>query len=732
MKIPPNSAEIIVMPAVISLKKSFLFLLVGLICAAAAAFLINFILSGPKLGPVFDFFQSHRQPSPVSREILIINADEFVENGDIFTVLTALTEFDAVNLILTARIAGSSSPLSGTETEIRGRFNDEYSLLGSNIRNLFDAIRSGSIAPSQANHYVDRLVELTEKSKDRLLLGLIERDEDLLRSIAVFGNFQETDIKPLLDWDGKIRRVFPADTESSFEHPVYRSLKDRYAKIKIEASEIGIFLIFSEHNGNKWEIPLDRDGNIITVANGFRSIDLALFREYEEAGRVMRRLLKDADDLGAFSKIQPENSPLFLDDYASVLKEEMLNDPSADKRAAWIYARYNYYKYLNDFLFGNSENALVSGYDNVIAEEETLKEEGLVKLKNMRDDIINLFFSLREQYGKLMQVYYKLQEELASSFCIIGPKDNTEYSALLANAMITGSHITPVSDKYVLFWSITTVFLFLMIIFRLRPLLLLFIGFGCAALAAFVFGWNFVITSYWIEPAVVFGSTICGTLVLFFCRSASMRRRARSLRTAYGPFVSRQVLKELIKKGGHELSEKNTAYAAVIAIKDFNLLSKENSEKPQEAGKAQKIFFSDVRKIAFNAGAVIAGFEGDTVFVCFGSPLGKSGKTIKDPVLRAYAFIKDLLKNEKITWRFGLDAGECTFSWSPETGFAVKGRPVVRAKILVSKTLQRKSRALVTGLVREKINMHPEKSSPLININENFYENVRNREETIH
>jgi len=713
MKILPNSAEIVVMPAVISLKKSFLFLLVGLICAAAAAFLINFVLSGPKLGPVFDFFQGYRQPSPISREILIINTDEFVESGDIFNVLMTLTEFDAANFILTARIAGSSSPLSGTETEIRGRFNDEYSLLGTNIRNLFDAIRSGSVAPAQAPVYVDRLVELTEKSKDRLLLGLIERDEDLLRSIAVFGNFQETDIKPGTDWDGKLRRVFPAETESSFEHPVYRSLKDRYANIQIESSEVGKFLLFREHNGNEWEIPLDNDGNIITAAGGFRSIDIALFREYEESGRAMRRLLKDADDLGAFSKIQPENSPLLLDDYASILKEEMLKDPDANRRAAWIYARYNYFKELNNFIFGNSENALVSGYDNLIAEEETLKEEGLDKLKNMRDEVVYLFFSMREQYGKLMQYYYKLQEELASSFCIMGPQDNTEYSALLANALITGSHVIPAADKYVLFWSITTVFLFLMIIFRLRPVLLLFVGFGCGALAAFVFGWNFVITSYWIDPTVVFGSTVCGTLVIFFCRSASLRRRARSFRMAYGPSVSRQVLRELIKKGRPALSEVNIAYAAVIAIKDFNLLSKENSEKPQEAGKAQKMFFSEVRKTAFNAGAVIAGFEDDTVLVCFGGPLGNSGKTLKDPVLRAYVFIKELLKNNKITWRFGIDAGECTFSWSPETGFAVKGRPVVRAKVLVSKTLQRKSRALVTALVREKINMNAGKTGSL-------------------
>ena len=701
------------MSSVISLKKSFIFLLAGLICAAGVAFLINFILTGPKLGPVFDFFLSRRQPPPVSREILIINTDEFVESGDIYNVLMTLTEFDAANIVLTSRISGSSSPVSGTETEIRRRFFDEYILLGTNIRNLFEAIRSGSVTPAQAPIYVERLVELTERSRDRLLLELVERDEELLRSIAVFGNFLETDVKPVLDWDGKLRRVFPADEESAFEHPVYRSLKYRYSDMRIENSEVGKFLLFREHGGKEWEIPLDRDGNIITPGGGFRNIDLALFREYEEAGRAMRRILREADDLGAFSKIQPENSPLFLDDYAVVLREELLKAPDARRCAAWIYARSDYYKSLNEFLSGNSEKVLVGGYNEVIAEEKTLKEEGLAKLKNMRDETILLFSLMREQHEKLTLLHDKLEKELPSSFCIMGAQGNTQYSALLANALITGSHIKPAADKYVLFWSLTAVFLFLMIIFRLRPVVLLFTGLGCGILAAFVFGWNFVVTGYWIDPAVVFGSTISGTLVMFICRSASVRRRARLFRMAYSPFVSREVLRELINKGEPRLSDRSAAYAAVIAIKDFNLLSRENGERPQEAGRAQKLFFSNVRKIIINAGAVIAGFEGDTIFACFGFPFGGGGKTNADPVLKAYALIKELLNNKEITWRFGLDAGECVFSWSPETGFVVKGSPAVRAKILASRTVRFNKRALVTSYVREKLNMNVRKTGSL-------------------
>ncbi|MDR0301152.1 MAG: hypothetical protein LBI04_02435, partial [Treponema sp.] len=97
------------------------------------AFLVNFLLSGPKLGPVYDFLLSLRQPPPVSQEILIINTDEFAESGDIFSALMTLTEMEASNLFLTARVLGTS-PVTGTESEIRRQFYDEYALLGSNIR----------------------------------------------------------------------------------------------------------------------------------------------------------------------------------------------------------------------------------------------------------------------------------------------------------------------------------------------------------------------------------------------------------------------------------------------------------------------------------------------------------------------------------------------------------------------------------------------------------------------
>jgi hypothetical protein len=219
----------------------------------------------------------------------------------------------------------------------------------------------------------------------------------------------------------------------------------------------------------------------------------------------------------------------------------------------------------------------------------------------------------------------------------------------------------------------------------------------------------FIFYSCWIDPAVALSSSLFGTFVVFYLKYAGLKYRTRRFRAAYGTAVSKDVLKELIILGHPRLSEVIVTAAAVIAIKDFNLLKEEDRENPQDAGKKRRDFFSSVKDAAFVSGAVITGFEGDTVLACFGSPLDKSS----DPSKKAYAFVKKLLNDEKITWRFGIDFGKCTFSWTAETGYSVYGHHAVRARILLSKTSKLKSRALVTESVRKNINVNLNKTDQL-------------------
>jgi len=715
------------MQARISLKNSLLMLLIALACAAGTAFLVNFLLSGPKLGAHYDFLLNRRQPPPVSREILIINTGEFIENGDIFSVLMTLTEMEAANLIMTGRTSLSSSPITVTEEEIRRRFVDEYVLLGTNIRNLFEAIRSGSLSPEHAPGYVERLVELTEQGRDRLLTSLIERDEDFIRSVAVFGNFLDADTRAVPDKDGRLRRVRPIDPESSAEHPVYLNLKSRYAVSQIETIDQKRVLWLRGYNGNEIDIPLDRDGNILAVWNcDFRNVDISLFRQYDEADRAMRAALEAADELGAFSRTLPEESPLFLGGYSNLLRQELLQSPDSEKRRLWLRARNNYFESLRNFLTGPAQTLLVNGYEKLIADEDSLGEEGLAALARMRDKLILSFTGMREYYDELSALRSKLEGELASSFCIMGAETDARYSALLANTLITGSHIKPSYDRQILFFSIAAAFVVLTVIFLMPQAAALIFGTVLSVLFAVFFSLILVFYSYWIDPAVVLSASLCGTLVIFYCKYAELKYRSRRFRAAYGTAVSQNVLKSLIKSGRPRLSEVNVCETALIAIKDINLLNREDNEKPRDAGGARKEFFSSVKRIVFNSGGVIAGFEGDTVLACFGSPLSPAESFRKGaaevPVNKACAFVRELLNDKKTSWRFGIDSGECAFFWSAESGFSANGRPAVRARVLVSKTARLQVRALITDTVREKIGLECKEAGVLNDGKTHFYE----------
>jgi hypothetical protein len=686
------------------------------------AFLVNFFLAGPKLGIHYDFLLSNKLPPPVSREILIIETGDFIETSDIFSALLTLAEMDASNLILTGRVSPSSSPVKITEAEIRLRFVDEYILLGTNIRNLFDAIRSGSVSPVQAPGYVERLVELTEQGRDRLLTALIDRDEDLLRAVTVFGNFMEAETNPEFDYDGKLRRVKPVDIETSLEHPVFLTLKQRYAASQIEGSDLGQVLWLCRHDGTETDIPLDKNGNIITAwDSSFRAVNLELFREYDEAGRVMRNALVLANELGAFSQTLPEKSPFILGDYALMLREEMLKAPDSKKKEAWVIARENYFDSLDEFLGGQAETVLVMGYNDVITDETGLNEQGLSALARMRDELSQSFVLMREEYGRLSSLRTKLQEELFSSFCIMGPGHYANYSALLANVMITNSHIVPAYDRSILFWSITAAFIVLLFTFMLRAVVQLICGICLGVIAAAAFGCVFIFYSYWIDPVVVLSSSLFGTFVIFYIKCAILKYRTRRFRAAYGTAVSAGMLKELIILGRPHLSEVIITAAAVVAVKDIDLLHNEDNERPQDAGKCKKIFFSSVKKAAFSYGASVSGFEGNMVLVCFGSPLDRTG----DPVKKACAFIKELNVSENNSWRFGADFGKSAFYWTAETGYSVNGQPAVRARMLASNAVQLKARALVTESVRENLNVNLKKIGSLHETGEPVFEYPR-------
>ncbi|GHT71125.1 hypothetical protein FACS1894110_23710 [Spirochaetia bacterium] len=718
-------------------KKNSLLIFIGALCTAAlTVLLLQYLLSGPKLGPHYDFLLGCRSDPPIAREFLLIDTDDIMEPGTAAQVLLTLIEMDAETLVIETPVLGAAAGRISSEEEIRYRFDEEFTLLGRNIQNLFEAIRVGSVPPQESEKYVGELVELSLRGKDRLTSALVHKDEAgmvrMEQAAAAFGKVRKAgDLrlsmaldtpwysKPLPDWDGKLRRISPV--LSGTEHVVYAALKGREETI----------------------IPLDRSGAILIEPprNGaaFRRIPLELFLKYEELDHALERLLREADSRGIYSEIEPENSPVFLFEYALSLRDDILEFPGGGKKADWVHARSEYFARLEDFLSGPSEAKLAAGYEDLIAAEASAD---IAQLTGLRDGLIRCFETIRESYQELRDLRLYLKDALDSSFIILGPDFSAgqpenralspaEVSVVLANTILGGRAINPGQISSILFWSLLAVVVCLLIISRLEPLAALITGLMLSLLAGTVFSWSFIVSGYWIDPLIPLTGSLAGTLFVFSVSQGVRSRFARHFRLAYGPSVSKACLKQLIRTGRPLTSELINSRVVVIAVRKPELLAQEDRGNPLAGAEAVYAFREEVSRFFKKAGGAIVGCDGDLVLGCFGSPLERialggmkaapsSGADpyayyTQIPAVRASSFIAEVLAGtatadtatDTTSWHFGIDIGECSFRYLPISGYSAFGRPVVRARILSSLAPRYNVQVVVSAAVSESLSDMP-------------------------
>ncbi|MDR1288148.1 MAG: hypothetical protein LBK08_11105 [Treponema sp.] len=729
------------MSAFITPKKYLLILFIAFASAALSAFLLEYVLRGPRLGFYYDFLAGRRPAAIVPREILLIDTGDSTESGTVVCVLDALIEFDAESLVLEVPVLGFSSVENGDEDQMRRRLDEEFLLLGRNIRNLFEAIRTGSVSPRDADRYVGELVGLAERGKERLGAALIDRDTSsvqLEKEAEAFGAFfRSGDLRPRPDRDGVLRRVVPVFPDGS-EHAVYTALKKKRNDPSSGAYSSGLEYteygpVLAGRNGNsEMIIPLDRDGAVlIEQCAGYRRMPLAAFTRYRDADRALRGLLGEAEGLGIYSALPPENAPLYLYDYSEALREDMLARPSAETKDAWKASRAGYARSLEDFFSGPSEAVLVGGYEELIATED-LDEGGISRLADFRDELIGAFQKLRDAHSTFTALRSGMERELESSLCVMG--NDPEPSARLASALISGRSAVPARRVHVLFWSLFAAFLAIAGASRLRQAVCLAAAPVSGALLAFVFSWYFVFSGCWIDPLLPAAPAFAGILVFWAGSLIVTVQGASSFRRAYGNAAGKPWLKQLIRKGRPLPRERIRARAAVMAVKDPALLAVEDRGDPAAVAVLLEQFREEVSAVLKKSGAVILGYEKDMVIACFGSPLervcldglkgespysGDPGAGIGHPAVKAAGFVAELFRlHSGLSWRLGMDYGECLFFWSVMTGYTACGSPVVRSRVLAGLTGRYHSRVLITEPVREPLSVPVRKLHSLTSVRE--------------
>ncbi|MDR2444406.1 MAG: hypothetical protein LBD44_00520 [Spirochaetaceae bacterium] len=755
--------------------------------AFVTLYLAIHFLRVPRLGPHYDFLAeirprfeptrlfekgrrqvtedsaSHSGPGKqaVAREILLIESGGETENliaaSTAFALIMTLAEMDAASLLLETPVLGVSSGRSLGEAELVYRFDEEFNMIESNIKNLFDGIRLGSVTPHDAARYVDDVVRLTEQGKNRLLSATAQGDEEqaaqlegasaVLGSVFIPGDLLVDVIRPGSgappplnrlyvpvysrpppDSDGKIRRIAPVLSVGGgqeYEYAAYSALKKRYPKSEIKVTDDGFVLELGTEDlnggGDGQTFVLDGNASLLfSVPSGggqaFRKIELSLFLEYAETDRTLYQLLDEAPTLARYADISIENYPPFLYEQALRLRETLLENPLAELKNRWKYSCASYYDSLDKFFDGtDGAGAKITSSFRSLEEEENLDEQGRARLAALLDEQLEMFNTARELYMELAAQREKLKAELNGSFCILGPlSHDTELSAMFANSIITGNYTIPANIKQTLFSSIVVVMFLLLAVCRMGPVLSFCFSVLMTALTVAGFSFSFIVSGLWIDPLIPGIPLAVGALVSSLYAVSIKKRAEIQLRCAYGAIAPESYLKNMARSGGVLDGKERNCKAVIVSVRCPDLAALENGNDPQKSAAVLKQFRNKVSAALIKAGAVITGCENETLSAAFDSPLERlavnkfkkrrNTEAEKNAVARAVKAVNALpASHPSAALYVGIDYGECVFSYTPLAGYTATGSAVFRSRLLSTLAQNSKTSALISKAASERL-----------------------------
>ncbi|OHD79236.1 MAG: hypothetical protein A3J97_15825 [Spirochaetes bacterium RIFOXYC1_FULL_54_7] len=693
--------------------------------------------------PLYQDFKAFRPAVPIAREILLIEMP--VESGqaapdafDWAEILLLMAEFDVgqgVFLFPPTEAPPSEHGLKLKQQALTKRFDEEFSVMGSNVQAFFEAIRLGAVRSRDSVRYVDDLLQLMDSGKSRLIEDVrsIDETETVLvnQALLVFGRAW-IDFPMAQGETGNSDYLPLHSVDRTWSTATFMALMDRLGGVEPELKDGCLVLPGVRVSGGAAldvVIPLGRDGSLLfEIPDPERSADEARPGGYRrlsaealvgpaelEAG--LYESLKKMEGSGYLSGLDPEAYPTSLYEHFLNLRREMLAIPDGQRLVAWRLGRERFFTATRNFLDGRAEQRLLSGYDELVA-SEILDESGADRIQELRQLVVQTFSDSRDLLDELDALRLSLDAELRGSFCIIGPEADVGAEAGLVNAIINDRFIDGLWGQRLNRWAAFPGLMVAMILAFTGPLLSFLIGAAVAAASVGLAALFFIHAGMWIHPALPAGIVAAVTLVSILVCLALRHLNKDRLRIAYGARVPPRLMRYLSSDGLIQTADVHLVKAAILAIRYIR--PGEHGRPEEDAGQAGtlKSFQDAASRAIVKRGGVVLGADGFIVLGAFGSPLeekySRNGKEPEpDPARamsrlanRACAATLDIMGPETAVdnfWRYGMDIGDCAFFHSDAGGYSAVGRPPVYARILSGLALKYSCRILVTQELKDAI-----------------------------
>jgi hypothetical protein len=711
-----------------SRKISFIRLIAAILTALSGAWSVHVLAPDLSDTPVYRRFEALRPAVPVAREIVLIDvpAEGGQATPDAFDwaeILLLMTEFEAgqgVFLFPPTEAPQSGHSLNLKQQALTKRFDEEFSVMSSNVAAFFEAIRLGSVRPRDSVRYVDDLLKLMESGKARLIddVRSIDETETVLVNQALLAFGRAWIDFPAARTESVNSPYLPLHSaDRTWSTAAFLALMDRLGGVQPDFQEGRLVIPGVRLYGGEARdivLPLGRGGSLLFETpdphGTYRRLSAQTLVRPAELETRLYESLKAMEGSGYLSGLDPEAYPTSLYEHFLILRREMLEAPDGQKSVAWRLARERFFTASRNFLDGKAEQNLLSGYDNLVV-AEGLDEAGAGRIQELRQLVVQAFSDSRNLLDELDALRIGLDAELRDSYCIIGPETDTVAEAGLVNAILNDRFIDSLWGQRLNRWAAFPGLMVAVILAFAGPLMSLLIGLAAAAASAGFVLMFFVYADIWLHPVLPAGIVAAVTLVSILSCLALRHWNRDKLRIAYGSRLPAPLMRNLASNGLVRTAEVDQAKAAILAIRYSHL--GEHGRPEEDAGQAGtlKAFQDEASREIVKRGGVVLGADGFIVLGAFGSPLeigmNRKGKdpepdparALSELARRACTATLEIMGPETAAdnfWRYGLDIGDCSFFHSDAGGYSAVGRPPVYARILSGLALKYNCRILVT------------------------------------